>query len=106
MVHAEEEQPSLITVTNVQLRDLPVTLQEIKNAVLDLATAIQYQEQGLDPPQLQPQLQPQMQATMQTPLQALSAMTEEQQAHMHAVVLQKIAESIVHAKLLQGNMAN
>jgi hypothetical protein len=40
------------------------------------------------------------------PLQALSAMTEEQQAHMHAVVLQKIAESIVHAKLLQGNMAN
>jgi hypothetical protein len=50
MIQAEEEQPTLITVTNVQLHNLPVTLQEIKNAVLDLATAIQYQEQGLDLP--------------------------------------------------------
>lgn len=76
---AEEEPPAVVTVTNVQLQDLPITFPEIKEAVLDLAIAIQHQEQGLDPPQTHPPVHPQShsQPQNQSQLQQMPAMTEE-----------------------------
>ena len=76
---AEEEPPAVVTVTNVQLQDLPITFPEIKEAVLDLAIAIQHQEQGLDPPQNHRPVHPQShsQPQNQSQLQPMPAMTEE-----------------------------
>lgn len=41
MPPTEEEQPVIVTVTNIKLQDLPISYQEIKDAVLDLALRIQ-----------------------------------------------------------------
>lgn len=37
----EEEEPVVLTVTNVRLVDLPISYQEIKDGVFDLAQQIQ-----------------------------------------------------------------
>ena len=44
----DEEAAPIITVTNVKLADLPITFSEIKDAVFELASKIQMQDQGFD----------------------------------------------------------
>jgi hypothetical protein len=49
----------IVTITKRKLSDLPVTLQEIKDAALDLAQQIQQQDQiMMEAPQQQIQLSP------------------------------------------------
>jgi hypothetical protein len=41
----EQEAPQIVTVTNVKLSELPVSFEEIKEAVFELARSIQMQDQ-------------------------------------------------------------
>jgi len=51
---APEEEPVIITATNVRLSDLPISYEDIKNAVLEMALKIQREDQGVvNPPEIQ-----------------------------------------------------
>lgn len=51
---ALEEEPVMITATNVRLSDLPISFEDIKNAVLEMALRIQREDQGIvNPPDMQ-----------------------------------------------------